>query len=393
VPSSDYIGHPFPQRHNQIFERLNNLPDFEVHVARYRLFKNNTLSSKLIMHDLEGTNRGSLASYYLFNALTHAAQIRKIIRDNGIDVVVLSNLASPFAFTLFDELSKIGIPIIVDLPDYFPTSATGNVFDVESITGKFFNTTFDLMLRRIMKHANLVTVVSHALKTYALKNGAQHVEIVPNGISEHFLERTGDCKVREKLGFRPDDYVIGYIGSVEFWLEMEPLFRGISAAIKDGLPAKLLLVGKGLHTGYTVKVEDQIKRVGLEENTTWLDFISHDDVPYYINAIDVGTVPFDITNHTAYYSSPNKIWEYLSQEVPVLSTPIPEALANSNYLSIVNKPSDYSLMFSKLYSQDKSLLEKTCRGYLESKNVTWTKSAEILAHLIRQLINNEKSHL
>jgi hypothetical protein len=24
IPSSDYLGHPFPQRHNQIFERLHD---------------------------------------------------------------------------------------------------------------------------------------------------------------------------------------------------------------------------------------------------------------------------------------------------------------------------------------------------------------------------------
>jgi glycosyltransferase involved in cell wall biosynthesis len=388
VPSSDFIGHPFPQRHNQIFERLNTFEDFEVHVVRYHLFDKNIIDTKLVVHELEGQNTGFLAGYYLFNALNHAAQIRKIIRNNNIDVVVLSNLASPYAFTLIDELSKIGVRIIVDLPDYFPTSATGNIFDVGSIRGKFFNTTFDLMLRRIMKHADLITVVSQALKSYALQSGARQVEIVPNGIAEHFLKCTDDHQVREKLGFQPEDYVIGYIGSMEFWLEMAPLFRGVSIAIKNGVPAKLLLVGKSLHTNYTSKVEDQLKSEGIEKSTTWVDFISYENVPYYMNAIDVGTVPFDVCNHTAYYSSPNKIWEYLSQQVPVLSTPIPEAVANSNYLTLVEESADYGLMFSKLYNQDKLLLEKTHKGYLESKNVTWAKSVEHLASLIRQLTNH-----
>jgi len=35
VPSSDYLGHPFPQRHNQIFERLHDGEGFEVHVVRF----------------------------------------------------------------------------------------------------------------------------------------------------------------------------------------------------------------------------------------------------------------------------------------------------------------------------------------------------------------------
>ena len=51
VPSSDYVGHPFPQRHNQIFERLHKISDFEVHVARFKLFDEIKLNSNLIVHD------------------------------------------------------------------------------------------------------------------------------------------------------------------------------------------------------------------------------------------------------------------------------------------------------------------------------------------------------
>jgi len=32
VPGSDYLGHPFPQRHNQLFEGLHDAKSFETHV-------------------------------------------------------------------------------------------------------------------------------------------------------------------------------------------------------------------------------------------------------------------------------------------------------------------------------------------------------------------------
>jgi hypothetical protein len=119
VPSSDYLGHPFPQRHNQIFERLNEYEDFEVHVVRFHLFGQVRLNTNLIMHEVSGLPSISAADYYLINAVNHASQIRRIIRQEGINVLVLSNLSAPLVYTFMDELSCIGVPIIVDLPDYY----------------------------------------------------------------------------------------------------------------------------------------------------------------------------------------------------------------------------------------------------------------------------------
>ncbi len=388
VPTSDYLCHPFPQRHNQLFERLNAYDDFEVHVVRFNFLSKNRLKTTLKVHNLTGILSNSIALYYLLNSLSHALQIRRIVNEYRIDLIVLSNLACPFLYTLINQLSPTGIPIIVDLPDYFPTSATGNLFNVNSTHGKLCNNAFDYMLRKIMRHANLVTVVSNALKVYAEKANARWVEIVPNGIGENFLENKNSCEMKKKLGFSSQDFIIGYIGSIEFWLDIEPLFKGIELTIKEGIPVKLLLVGRGLHTNFSKKVSGILKDKLFANIVTWLDFVSYNEVPYYMSCINAGIIPFDISNPTSYYSSPNKMWEYLSQQIPVLSTAIPEAISNGCYLSIVNKPTDYVRVFSKLYLKDKSLFEKTQKGFIASREKTWAKSTERLAFLIRKIINS-----
>jgi hypothetical protein len=58
--------------------------------------------------------------------------------------------------------------------------------------------------------------------------------------------------------------------------------------------------------------------------------------------INVGTIPFDVHNPTAYCAAPNKLWEYLSQKRPVVATPIPEVLLNSGCLMIALTPEDYA---------------------------------------------------
>jgi glycosyltransferase involved in cell wall biosynthesis len=394
IPSSDYLGHPFPQRHNQIFERLNSMDSFEVHVTRFKFFDNPLMKTTLKVHLISDTlNEGSIALYYLANAANHALQIRKIVQQEGIDLLILSNIAAPLVYTLMDEISGIGIPIVVDLPDYFPTSATGYVSETGSLLGRVISGSLDLMLRRIIKHADLVTVVSGALKNYAIHAGGRWVEKVQNGISDDFLTLYDDNSLRSKLGFEADDFVIGYIGSMEFWLEMQPLISAVGTAVQKGLPAKLFLVGKSLHTGFIDKVEKQIGKEGISDHVIWHDFVPYHEVPSYLSVIDIGTIPFNVLNPTAFYSSPNKIWEYLSQKKPVVSTPIPEAINNKNYISLASTPEDYYNIFLKTRHQDKTLYDKTQVGHVVSRSKTWESSTQYLALLLEKLVANKKRNL
>lgn len=381
VPSSDYLGHPFPQRHNQIFERLHDGKNFEVHVARFTLFDKPQLKTRLVIHELNGKRVNHLAPYYLVNAVQHASQIRRIVREEGIDAVVLSNLAAPFVYSLMDAISGLQVRMIFDLPDYYPTSAAGYMSDVRSTSGKLVAGTFDFMLHYMIRRASIVTAASHALVEYARWSGAHKVVYVPNGISECFL-KLHDNGLREKLGYGEDDFVAGYIGSLEFWLDMRSLINGVAIARKRGLSVKLLIIGGRLHSGYSKKVAQWIKEKNLEKHTEFLDFVPHENVPKYIAGFDLGTIPFDILNPTAYYSGPNKMWEYFSQRKPVISSPIPEALLNSDCVMRALTPEDYAYKLLLVAERKFEVRKKVEIGYQKALNKTWKKSTKLFASTI-----------
>jgi glycosyltransferase involved in cell wall biosynthesis len=387
VPSSDYLGHPFPQRHNQIFERLHDEKNFEVHVVRFKLFDKPHLKTELIIHELGGMRISKAAPYYFANSIDQAYQIRRIIKKEGIDVVVLSNLASPFAYTLMNQLTRSSIPIIIDLPDYFPTSATGYLFDSGTVASKLLTGTFNSMLRYMMRRASAVTVASHALGEYAKVAGANRVVHVPNGVGEGFLELHDGNDLREKLGYSKEDFVVGYIGSLEFWLDMKSLIKGVSIAKRKGVPIKLLIVGGKLVTNYSENLSNWVKQEKVEEETQFLDFIPYELVPEYISAFDVGTIPFDVLNPTAYYSAPNKMWEYLSQRKPVFCSPIPEALYNSDCILIGLTAEDYARQFLLVFKKNAEVLQKVEMGYQKALNKTWTNSARLFGSTVYSLLN------
>jgi glycosyltransferase involved in cell wall biosynthesis len=386
VPSSDYLGHPFPQRHNQLFELLGQMNQFEVHVARFCLSEKPTLLTNLLIHELGGKKHGALASYYLLNAFRHALQIRRIVKKEGIDVIVLSNLAAPLAVSFLDHLSSMDVPIVFDLPDYFPTSASGYVFDANSISHRSATGVFAFVLPQLLRRSRLVTVASSLLKEYALSVGAKRVVNVPNGISQDFLERSNGKEIRKALGYEDHDIVVGYIGSVEFWLDLRSLIKGVAITRKKGLPTKLLIVGRKLQSKYSEKLEEWLREENMADFTTWLDFIPHYEVPKYMAAIDIGTIPFDAQDPTAYYSAPNKLWEYFSQNKSVISTPIPEVSQYSNMVHLASTPEEYAQKTLMISENKAEVQRRVSMGSNEAMKKTWKNSANIFASELRSLV-------
>jgi glycosyltransferase involved in cell wall biosynthesis len=281
------------------------------------------------------------------------------------------------------------IPAIFDLPDFYPTSAAGYLCDVKSVKGSLLVGSFDFMLRRILRRSYAVTAPSYSLVNYAKKIGAQNVYNIPNGISDVFLNVHDGGIIRKKLGFSDDDFVVGYIGSVEFWLDLKSAIKGLSLAKKNGLPVKLLLVGKGLFTDYSKSIMDCIKQEDLEKDTVWLDFIPYEEVPKYISGIDVGLIPFNVFNPTAFYAAPNKMWEYLSQRKPVISSPIPETLANLDSVLLAITAEDYAKVFSQVRQQISSVQETVDIGYGKALKNTWDYSSELFANLVSSCTKKE----
>ncbi|MDW8004986.1 MAG: glycosyltransferase [Thermofilaceae archaeon] len=380
IPSSDYLGHPFPQRHNHIFERLHDNENFQVHVINFTLFDRRKLTSRCIIHEvnLEVKTR-NVAAYYLVNAPMICEEIIRVVKNESIDVVVASNLLPPLLFEVYRTLFKLRVPVVFDLQDYYPTSAAGYLGEIGSTKWVFSKGLFEIITNELIKRAEVVTVPGYALAGYTRRVGARRVCIVPNGISEIFLAKCDKVRAREKLGLNSAERVIGYIGSVEFWLDMEPLIKAIAEARRVGVDARLLIVGRDLHTGYSKKVKAWLDKHDVKSYTLWLDFVPHEYIPELAAALDIGAIPFDVSNPTAYYAAPNKMWEYLSQGATVASTPIPEALAYKSLVRIVRCWRDY---FSLI--KETELESLNCSEILKTR--LWSASAAKMGEEIKTLV-------
>ena len=337
IPTTDWLGHPFPSRLHHIFERIAE--HNEVHVLRFGFYPETKLKTRVFVHEIDEINTSQLALYYSVNALKHYKAVREILKEYKIDTVVISNLLSGI---IAARAAHNSAKLVYDLPDYFPASACGYYFDVNSLPGKIVMAGLEKILQSTLKLADHTVTCSHMLMDYARNLGIKDASVIPNGVDDFFWKYKYDgTGIREK--YELDGHItIGYLGSIEFWLDIYPLLHAIQHLAKEH-PVKLFLVGAKLRTKAAEKLQRQIKDLKIEKNVVWLkDFVPYHDVPSYIAAMDVCTIPFDPNNPTAYYSAPNKLWEYLALEKPVITTSIPAIIIQAGqFINVADTSKDY----------------------------------------------------
>jgi glycosyltransferase involved in cell wall biosynthesis len=322
----------------------------------------------------------SVAKYYLINAAKHLRSIKEIVRRNGIEVVVLSNLLP--AYTSIKWLKKVHT--VFDLSDHFPTSGAGYMFDVHSVLGRLASKTLELMLESVLRSVDCTVVCSYPLREYAKGLGAKDVTIIPNGVDEKFIEEKfdGDA-IRQKFHLEGNT-VIGFVGMIEFWLNMMPLLRALKK-VKRKHRVKLFLVGKHFQTKTLLDILHEIDKLGICEDVVWSNgFVPYQELPYYIGAMDLCVIPFNHTCPTAYFSAPNKLWEYLAMRKPVLTSPLPDIMMQAaEFINAAVTCQDYVDVIEDYIRNPDKYIEKAEKGKQSIENHTWTKISEQYESLLK----------
>jgi uncharacterized SAM-binding protein YcdF (DUF218 family)/glycosyltransferase involved in cell wall biosynthesis len=164
--------------------------------------------------------------------------------------------------------------------------------------------------RQLFAEADLVFVTSEKLRERAALS-ARAVHIVPSGVSLGRFEEARDetrppPPEMPPLG-RP---VIGYIGGLHQWVD-----QNLIAGTADRLPnASFVLVGPEQSNVAALRRHPNVHLLGLR---------SHEVVPDYIKAFDVGIVPYKLSDYTEHVY-PAKLNEYLIMGIPVVTTDLAE---------------------------------------------------------------------
>lgn len=114
-------------------------------------------------------------------------------------------------------------------------------------------------------------------------------------------------KIRNLYHIELNTVVIGYVGGFKLWHDLPAVLQAFAQIIQLGLNVHLLLVGDGPSLE---SCKYWINDHRISEKVTSTGFISPEEVPDYVAAMDITITPF--TKLDLFYFSPLKLFEYMA---------------------------------------------------------------------------------
>jgi glycosyltransferase involved in cell wall biosynthesis len=205
-----------------------------------------------------------------------------------------------------------GIPTVYDIADDLPemVRTSPQIPSFMRPTGFLVS---KVILNRSIRNSERVTITTESLcNAYDIPR--EKWELLPNGVDNELFSPKSCNHIKEKYGLA-DSFVVGHVGVLREWLDLEPLFIAIrEVASKNNV--KLLIVGGG--AGYNKTVE-LARDLGVLDHTIFTGTVPYTHVPEYISCMDVGVIPFKQDN-VSNNSLPLKLFEYMACGIPIIST-------------------------------------------------------------------------
>ncbi|WP_028778802.1 methyltransferase domain-containing protein [Shimazuella kribbensis] len=168
-------------------------------------------------------------------------------------------------------------------------------------------------LKKAMEAADVITVVSQRLYDLVAKLFPEkHILLIPNAADfEHFCDAK-KMPIPSDMQHIPKP-ILGFMGSIASWIDVSIL----TEVAKLRPDWSIVLLGND-YLGIEGMIADCL-------NVFFLGRKLYHELPPYVGQFAVGLVPFQVRDMT-HSSSPIKMYEYLAAGIPVISTPIQEAI-------------------------------------------------------------------
>jgi glycosyltransferase involved in cell wall biosynthesis len=341
-----------------------------------RVYKNASITLfRLPSLLIKGLNR---ATYFL------ACQkvIKKIVKENKIDIIWLYGLASN-GIQSVKVAKEFNLPIIQRQLDV--SHELVRVPLLKQLTKK--------CEKFVTSNVSKVLCSARPLIDYTIEMGAKekNVEYFPLGFDpQTFKPMAKDQHLAHKLGISDNDKVILFVGTIYEFSGLENIiqnFETIKSKVKE---IKFLIVGGGPNFE---KIKSLVNKKKLKSDVILTNFKPQHEIPKFISLADVCINSFEINKITDRII-PIKILEYLACGKPVLSTPLKgtiDLLPKEDFGIIYSPYDSFVENLSELLTNTEKLEELGNKGLdYVVKNHDWNILAESLLKKFENLVDNKK---
>lgn len=243
----------------------------------------------------------------LLAVLTVVFQLRRILRENTFDAIVLYAVPTYGLQTLWFS-RKYHIPVMF------------RALDVShKIRSSLLSPLIRLVEKIIYKAVDYLSANNEAMASYCNELGKRtkttKVHYPPLDLN-HFQEGIRDISLRRSLGFSDEDRVLVYMGSFFYFSGLGNALREFSLSSANNPNLKMLLIGGGEQERELKRLVEEIK---VRDKVVFTGFIRYEDLPIYLKVADIALNTLEPTL-VANVAFPNKVLQYLAAGLPVVST-------------------------------------------------------------------------
>jgi phosphatidyl-myo-inositol dimannoside synthase len=372
VSTQDYIHHPVPSRHHYIFEELATR--HEVHVAHFHVSRGEARPTRLIVDEATQFPLKSPLLHYTLNTPYHFHIFNKIIRDKGIDVVVAAHVLAGSA--VIHAAKRHRVPVVFDLKDWFPDSAAA-YFKNRFIQGLVRRSVWEIT-KRNLSNSDCITTVSPSL-VEKLSGLGFSAGLITNGVDTDLFKPMSGRETRAELGIGPDEFVIGFSGSVERWYAIDEMIRALPDLVRHNADTRMLVVGGSLFTDYQAELQTLAGDLGISDRVIFSGTKPYHELPRYIACMDACTIPLS-PPQWGEIALPNKFFEYSACGKPIVMRPIPDVARIGGPNLFVYRTRDQYVSQIKLLMKDPQTFD------INLENYSWKEKARQFEALLYTLV-------
>jgi glycosyltransferase involved in cell wall biosynthesis len=233
----------------------------------------------------------------------------------------------------------------------------------------------------VFSKASHILCVSSVLADEVRKRGAnnEHVYVLPNAIDSDRFQGAGQGQsIRARLGLK-GSIVIGHVGLFYLWDRLDALIQVVKNIRNRHPETTVLLVGDGPEMDH---LKQTAFRLGMEKAVLLPGAVHRDEVPAYIDAMDICVLP-----DSNAFGSPIALFEFMAQGKPCVAPdlgPMRDVMED-NVTGILFPHADYEALEKALVRLVENSALRTQLG-ARAKHVvfeqhTWAANARFVVQL------------
>jgi glycosyltransferase involved in cell wall biosynthesis len=249
--------------------------------------------------------------FRLWQILRMFIATKRVLRQ---DVELIRSIATAPTIVAVLARGRGTVPILANASDFYGDLYTGGKLPFRRVAIWLIR-----RLERLCARADYLIVDTPDQRVRWMTRGVKpsRCVVVPHGLPRSWLTaaQNSEPPTRNENEAR-NSLTLFYVGDISEMDGLDVLIASMRRLRDDGLPVRLLIIGKGTDA-YWRELDRLIRRLSLVEFVEHIASVPNEELPAIIDRISVCVAPFRL-QETSSTSIPNKVLEYLAGSRPIV---------------------------------------------------------------------------